>query len=703
MIQLKFINFISAVLFIKRIVMKMVLNWIIIIFFVSLVQAQEEIPFREEFRVNTYTSRIQNYPQITLLSDGDFVISWWREGHNAPGCVFSGQLFSVYGRRIGDEFLASTNFNPYGSEHPIISSLNNGGFIILWIRRKPGTIRANIFGQLFSAKAEKIGNEFQINTLPVVYYFEPFIIAHKEGGFIVCWTRYIDEQYNYQSDISGQLFSAIGDKIGEEFRVNTHTEGYQYDPQMALLKERFVTCWTSIPKNSADDYDIYGQLFLNDTEKTGKEFLINTYVKGEQRNPRIASLPNGNFLVCWESVNQDGSNVGIYAQLFSASGEKSGSEFQVNTHTNDSQFDPQITVLSNEYIVIIWTSINQDGSGSGIYGQLLSHDAKKVSKEFKVNTYIMNNQNKPRITALKNDKFVICWDSFAQDGDNSGIFARIFSAQAEKLGMEFQVNTYTSSEQFNPEIIALLDGGFVICWTSSGQDGEQTGIYAKRFSAPPAQPFLHELKPFSLIEPDNDSTINTTTATLIWQQPSNHFAYYPYELQFKILYDEFPDFSSPQIVETDRDTTLILENLQPGITYFWKVLVKNISGDSLWSSNTNAFFVQHTATGVNASEKHQPENIALHHNYPNPFNPSTTIHYEIPSNGTVCLKIYDLTGRLVKTLVQKVQNAGAYTIKWDGTDFNGNTVAAGIYIYKMEFTSASGERFVQSKKMSFVK
>ena len=110
------------------------------------------------------------------------------------------------------------------------------------------------------------------------------------------------------------------------------------------------------------------------------------------------------------------------------------------------------------------------------------------------------------------------------------------------------------------------------------------------------------------------------------------------------------------------------------------------------------------ATAVEKDEgAGMPTDFNLSQNYPNPFNPSTTIHYEIPSNGIVCLKIYDLTGRLVKTLVQKVQNAGAYTIKWDGTDFNGNTVAAGIYIYKMEFTSASGEKFVQSKKMSFVK
>jgi Ca-activated chloride channel family protein len=99
----------------------------------------------------------------------------------------------------------------------------------------------------------------------------------------------------------------------------------------------------------------------------------------------------------------------------------------------------------------------------------------------------------------------------------------------------------------------------------------------------------------------------------------------------------------------------------------------------------------------------QPEGFALHQNYPNPFNPATTISYELPNPGSVTVKVYDLTGRLVKVLLSGSQAAGAQSVTWDGTDFSGNPVAAGIYIYQIEFTGVDGKKYTLSKKMSLVK
>jgi photosystem II stability/assembly factor-like uncharacterized protein len=88
-----------------------------------------------------------------------------------------------------------------------------------------------------------------------------------------------------------------------------------------------------------------------------------------------------------------------------------------------------------------------------------------------------------------------------------------------------------------------------------------------------------------------------------------------------------------------------------------------------------------------------PKEFNLSQNYPNPFNPLTKINYSIPQNITVTLKVYDILGRLVKTLVNEYQNAGSYTVTFDGSG-----LASGIYFYKIE----AGD-FVQSKKMVLVK
>jgi flagellar hook assembly protein FlgD len=78
-----------------------------------------------------------------------------------------------------------------------------------------------------------------------------------------------------------------------------------------------------------------------------------------------------------------------------------------------------------------------------------------------------------------------------------------------------------------------------------------------------------------------------------------------------------------------------------------------------------------------------PASFALHPNYPNPFNPSTFISYDIPISSNVSLNIYDMRGRMVKHLVRQNQDPGRYLVKWHGNDNSGNNVSAGVYIYRL--------------------
>ena len=93
-----------------------------------------------------------------------------------------------------------------------------------------------------------------------------------------------------------------------------------------------------------------------------------------------------------------------------------------------------------------------------------------------------------------------------------------------------------------------------------------------------------------------------------------------------------------------------------------------------------------------------PESFSLDQNYPNPFNPGTTISYQLSRTGQVTLKIYDLLGREVNTIVNKSQPAGSYVAKWDGIDHLGKRVSSGIYMYTLEFGD-----FKESKKMLLLK
>ena len=93
-----------------------------------------------------------------------------------------------------------------------------------------------------------------------------------------------------------------------------------------------------------------------------------------------------------------------------------------------------------------------------------------------------------------------------------------------------------------------------------------------------------------------------------------------------------------------------------------------------------------------------PVNYKLYLAYPNPFNPSTTIRYDLPEHSYVTITIYDMLGRKVKTLLSKSQNAGFKSIIWNATNDYGKPVSAGIYLYQIQ----AGE-YILTKKMVLLK
>lgn len=93
-----------------------------------------------------------------------------------------------------------------------------------------------------------------------------------------------------------------------------------------------------------------------------------------------------------------------------------------------------------------------------------------------------------------------------------------------------------------------------------------------------------------------------------------------------------------------------------------------------------------------------PVAFELNQNFPNPFNPTTTISFSVPDNGNMTLKVYDILGRHVRTLVDGAYSAGNYNIVWDATDMNGDMVSVGVYFYTIQ----SGNHRV-TKRMLFLK
>jgi hypothetical protein len=306
------------------------------------------------------------------------------------------------------------------------------------------------------------------------------VAALKNGNFIITWESDGQDGDNY--GIFGQLFSNNGTKEGSEFQVNTYTPNLQRIPSAATLSNgNFVVTWQSYEQDGSS-WGVYGQLFSNNGTKQGSEFQVNTYTTNDQSLSSVATLSNGNFVVTWRS-QQDGSSSGIYGQLFSNNGTKQGSEFQVNTYTLNNQDSPSVAALSNNNFVVTWQSDGQDGSSYGIYGQIFSSNGMPQGPEFQVNTYTLNDQDSSSVATLSNGNFVVAWQSDGP-GNNYGIFSQVFSNNGTKQANEFQVSNYTLNYlQRFPSIAALSNDNFIIAWESAViQDGSSSGVYGQVFS-----------------------------------------------------------------------------------------------------------------------------------------------------------------------------------------------------------------------------
>lgn len=133
-----------------------------------------------------------------------------------------------------------------------------------------------------------------------------------------------------------------------------------------------------------------------------------------------------------------------------------------------------------------------------------------------------------------------------------------------------------------------------------------------------------------------------------------------------------------------NDTTWLFQNpsgLAPGATYQWSVVA---SDGELSSSSADTFsFVVPVLVGIDGHMP-LPARFALHRNFPNPFNPTTTIRYDLPEASRVVLRVYNIIGQEVRTLVCRHESAGYKSVQWDGKNQRGNSVTTGVYFIRLE-------------------
>lgn len=295
--------------------------------------------------------------------------------------------------------------------------------------------------------------------------------------------------------------------IADQFLVNETLDLEASPPAVAVQEGTgdFVVAWTSFEQppeaglldvTDTNGLGVYVQVFNANGDAKTRPVLANVSTDGDQTGPAVAIDANGKIIVTWESLSEedaDSDGLGVFARVFSIeplTGDdfeaelQGGSELLVNTETAGDQEAPAIAVDNAGNFIIAWQSFGQDGDGYGIYARRFDSDGVALDTvEFLVNETTEGNQTNPTIAAAQdNGNFVIGWEGEVLVGEESvEIFAHLYEEGGSMDPDEFQVNTVTPRDQVTPDVAMDADGDFVFTWTSEGQTGSGADVFAQRF------------------------------------------------------------------------------------------------------------------------------------------------------------------------------------------------------------------------------
>jgi subtilisin-like proprotein convertase family protein len=393
----------------------------------------------DEFRVNTYTDNAQAFQSIAALKDGGFLITWQsrgQDGNDTFNQIYA-QRYDSNGNPIDNEFRVNT-YTGYSDSFPSATALQDGGFLVTWnSNSREGRF---IYARRYDDNGNPVGDEFQVSSFPVNHGF-PSVTTLKDGGFLITWYPW-DSRNQNDINIYARRYDSNGNPVGEEFQVNTSTDNDHFSPSVEALNDGgFLITWQSgfyiyaSNGRGVEDFsnmEVYARRYDSNGSPVGDEFQVNTYTDDFQGIPSVVVLEDGDFLIMWTSIGQDGSDSGVYTQRYDSNGNPVGKEFHLNNYTDDVQVVESVVILKDGGFLITWMSgtyYDRDWNFSGIYAQRYDSNSNPIGEEIQLNTYPdRDERSSPVATMLENGEVLIVWESWPSNGSyrDADIFAQRF-------------------------------------------------------------------------------------------------------------------------------------------------------------------------------------------------------------------------------------------------------------------------------------
>lgn len=349
------------------------------------------------FRVNVQGTNNQENPRVTLLKGGGAAFVW-QGGVESYQHVYARFLNSANTFLTTTDVLVSTFTNKIGFQiNPAIATLNDSNVVVVFgsFDQAGSNSMQDVYGQILSPTGQKIGTNFLINQFTSYNQRTPAIAPLKNGGFVVAW-------------------------VSEQERMAA--------PNLGNNDSTYYTASTIVTPS----VDIYARLYNSNgiaaTNGLGttNEFLVNTD-SNPCANPDVAVAVDGSFMITWDAFDMANptNSLDIYARSFTSAGV-GGAVVLVNAYTYGDQYVPRISPIAGDYL-IVWTSLGQDGSREGVFGQFVHEDGSLVGGEFLVNTTTASQQMQQAVASDGVDQFLAVWAGFNATNYNFDLYAQRYA------------------------------------------------------------------------------------------------------------------------------------------------------------------------------------------------------------------------------------------------------------------------------------
>ncbi|UTW56043.1 calcium-binding protein [Kordiimonas sp. SCSIO 12610] len=385
-----------------------------------------------EEQLNDITTNLQDRPNATLLQNGNYVVVY-DSNQNGTFDVFA-RIFNADGTPVGPAFLVhdpSASVEVFGE----VITLANGNFVVAW-RTGSGAANLELRARVFTPDGTPVTSEFAVNDTSVGLQNNLVIEALDNGGFVAAYTSAASPGDDADGNsVLARIFDANGNETVPEFQVNITTAGNQQEPDIATLSDgSFVITFDAANVDSNLEAVVFRRFAEDGTPQTG-EILVNTVTNSSQQNGRVVALENGDFAIAFQDQNGTDGSVGngVFVRVFDGDTNVGGAVTQVNTFVTGDQLNPEIVATEDGGFIVAYISILQVNT-QDIFAQRFDASGTPIGDEFMVNEF-STLTGSVSLAAL-NGRQILTLFGANEDGSASGVFGQLLTTNQAPSGPE---------------------------------------------------------------------------------------------------------------------------------------------------------------------------------------------------------------------------------------------------------------------------